>query len=302
MGKDVFSWFRMKHVLPILPVIWLLAGCEQVGDLQEEVFGEEIPEETPPPVDPPPEAPPPKQEIAPPEPERPPPVKPKPVIPPKPAGPVQPKASPELLRLVNNWRAIPASAFPRQVTVKREVKLVLRNTSGNSVGGSTYPPGSKLFAFEQVGNFLSVGPSVSSHMRTMVGLDETDLKMVLIYAYEMARYRRAQIASAPSPPSVPVAPVRTYVPPRPRSPTVARPAPASPRPLSASPRPVSGAKPTPKAKPTPRPGRQPRKSKENAPLFEDLPEPKDLGHGKWCVCKNCRTGRGAGKGGVLYPD
>jgi hypothetical protein len=39
-------------------------------------------------------------------------------------------------------------------------------------------------------------------------------------------------------------------------------------------------------------------------LFEDVPEAKAVNpdHGKWCVCRDCRTRRGAGRGGVLYPD
>ena len=295
-----FRGIHMKRVSIVLAAASLLAGCE---DLQDQMFGEAVTDEPPPEQSPEtpspefepspelaerPESPPPAVPLPPTPPVSPPPAPP-PVQPPvPPTGPLQPVAAPELLAYVDNWRAIPKTLFPRQLTVNRQVQFVLRDRTGNSIGGSTYPSGSKLIAFEQVGGMVSVGPSETSPMRTLVGLAETDLKMVLIYAYEMAKYHRAQIASAHPPRPVPVAPVgETSVPPSPRPPVVNRP--------------VSGAKPTPKANPTPRPGRQP-KPKRNDSLFEDLPEPKDLGHGKWCVCKNCRSRRGAGRGGVLYPD
>jgi hypothetical protein len=282
---------NMKHGIWVFFFAWLLAGCEQMDDLNGQIFGDEVeaPEksdapQTDPPVDAPPESPSPGNEVV----NRPtskPPVtpKPRPPAPPKPTGPVRPQASAELLKIVNNWRAIPASAFPRQVTLAQPVDFVLRNASGNRVGGSTHPVGSKVFAFEQVGDHLSVGPSASSPMRSMVKLDQTDLKMVLTYAFAMAKHRQANVAMTPP------RPVRTVI----TRPSV-RPTP-QPRPTTNKPRPTTN-KPKPSTnKPRPtttRPGQKPSKGKApEGGLFDDLPEPKDLGHGKWCVCSDCRKRR-----------
>ncbi|MFP6899552.1 MAG: hypothetical protein VCA36_01330 [Opitutales bacterium] len=272
----------MKRGFSILTALCLLAGCQQVDDIQDQMFGKEISQEDPPPEDPETNAPETESnpEISPSpldeqignEPEKP---APKP-IPPVPAGPIQPKETPELLRIVNNWRAIPYSAFPRQVSVNRPVNFIVRDASGNKVGGASFPPGSKVVAFEQVGPMISVGPSPSSPMRTMVGINDTDLKQVLIYAYELTKRRQTEVS---------------MVRPRQRPPTIIR-RPTSPRrPPSASVSPPP-AKPTPK--PTTKPTRNPKKDKVS-PLFEDVPEPRDLGHGKWCVCRDCRIRRGIGR-------
>jgi len=40
------------------------------------------------------------------------------------------------------------------------------------------------------------------------------------------------------------------------------------------------------------------KTKPSAPLFEDLPSPGDYGHGKFCICSDCRTKRLAQTGSI----
>ena len=37
---------------------------------------------------------------------------------------------------------------------------------------------------------------------------------------------------------------------------------------------------------------------EQEPLFEDLPIPGDYGHGKFCICKDCREKRLAATGSM----
>ena len=287
-----FLSFLMFRAISILFVAGLLSGCEQLDGL---VFGgttpekSAVPEETTP-ENAAPEEPLPEREIAekpaptlPEQPVRPKPGKPErptppaPVKPQPPSRPVQPTASAELLRIVNNWQGIPDSAFPRQVALVRPLSIGFRDSSGNSTGTTTYPAGHKLFACDQVGNYVHLAPSKSSSLRALVGLDHTNLKQVLIYAYEMTKLRQSQLAMTGSP--IAVSPR-----PRPNKPST------KPRPTTSG----SGAKPTPKPRPTPRPGKKP--SKPNAKdaenfLFDDLPEPKDFGHGQWCVCRDCRKRR-----------
>ena len=38
--------------------------------------------------------------------------------------------------------------------------------------------------------------------------------------------------------------------------------------------------------------------KKSTPLFEDLPTPGDYGHGKFCICSDCRTKRLAQTGSI----
>ena len=40
------------------------------------------------------------------------------------------------------------------------------------------------------------------------------------------------------------------------------------------------------------------KTKASTPLFEDLPSPGDYGHGKFCICSDCRTKRLAQTGSI----
>ena len=40
------------------------------------------------------------------------------------------------------------------------------------------------------------------------------------------------------------------------------------------------------------------KAKPSTPLFEDLPSPGDYGHGKFCICSDCRTKRLAQTGSI----
>ena len=295
-----FCGSLMKRVALIFLAASLLAGCEQVDGLKDQMFGEEVPEQAPAekPAEPAPELPELPELPVVPLPPDPVPEPPTPKPPdPEPTGPIQPKPSRELLRIVSNWRAIPHSAFPRKVSMSRPLDFVVRDSSGNRVGGVSAPAGAQIVAFEQVGNMLSVGPNLSSPLRTLVGMDETDLKLVLTYAYELNKIRRGGVTMTSSPrPSVGTIPGR---------PSTTRPStrPANnPKPTS---RPTPRPKPTPKPKPTPRPGKTTSpKDKEYAPLFQDVPEAKAVNpaHGKWCVCRDCRTRRGKGRGGVLYPN
>jgi hypothetical protein len=41
-----------------------------------------------------------------------------------------------------------------------------------------------------------------------------------------------------------------------------------------------------------------KKNKEDVSLFDDLPIPGDFGHGKFCICKDCREKRLAATGSM----
>ena len=54
---------------------------------------------------------------------------------------------------VGNWKAIPPSAFPRQITISKPVKVVL----AGGVGSTTIPASASVFALDSRGGILTVG-------------------------------------------------------------------------------------------------------------------------------------------------
>ncbi len=80
--------------------------------------------------------------------------------------------------LVKNWTAIPKSAFPRPVSLKKDVEFVM------SVGKSKVTAGGTALAIAQEGTTLIVAPTQTSPARAKVDIDETNLKTVLTDVYE----------------------------------------------------------------------------------------------------------------------
>lgn len=129
---------------------------------------------------------------------------PKPVMePPKPApAPMVPKfeppkpkpgefVAPEFPTIdvaTQNWQAIPKSAFPRQVKLKRDLDLQMK--IGNSTAATKVKAGGAIVAVGQEGTDILVSPTETSPMRGKVTLDDTDLKDVLTDIYERWKVAR----------------------------------------------------------------------------------------------------------------
>lgn len=151
----------------------------------------------------------PKPKVAPPQPAN---VKPKPEPMPEapkpapvPAMPEAPKPEPPKPKegefvapefppidvVVQNWTAIPKSAFPRPVKMKKDLDLKMK--IGNSSASTKIKAGGQIVAMSQDGLTLVVAPTETSPMRGKVNIDDTDLKQVLTDVYE--RWKVARLAT-----------------------------------------------------------------------------------------------------------
>jgi hypothetical protein len=81
-----------------------------------------------------------------------------------------------------NWTILPKTAFPRQVTMKRDLQLSMK--IGNNTASTQVKAGGKMYAVGQDGANILVSPSDTSPMRGAVALEDTDLKEVLTQGYE----------------------------------------------------------------------------------------------------------------------
>lgn len=91
--------------------------------------------------------------------------------------------------LVGGWKKIPASAFPRQVTLK--VPATLQLTGG--VGTSTLEAGRKVYALAGTPEGgLVVAPSQDAVMRGTVPMEATDFQAVLGAVYEEFKSRKQE--------------------------------------------------------------------------------------------------------------
>ena len=99
-------------------------------------------------------------------------------------------------------------------------------------------------------------------MRATIAMDDTDFKDGVAYLFEMRKRQREDYAKrkAMKEQTALVAKANSSQEPKIKSPT-------SPKPSSSS-------------------------------LFEDLPSPGDFGHGKFCICSDCRTKRLAQTGSI----
>ncbi len=136
------------------------------------------------------------------------------------------------------------------------------SSSGQLMGSSPVQSGREVVAVRLKGRTLTVSPSVGARMYAQIDIDKTDFKQGVAYLFEMrkaatARYqkekeRRARDKDFAQQGSLPK---------------------PSTRPGTASSKTGSG-----------------NQSSGNS-LFEDLPQPGDFGHGKFCICGDCRAKR-----------
>ncbi|MES2738456.1 MAG: hypothetical protein V4672_19200 [Verrucomicrobiota bacterium] len=89
-----------------------------------------------------------------------------------------------------NWAAIPKSAFPRQVKLKKDLNLQMK--IGNSSASTQVKAGGTIVAVGQEGMEILVSPTETSPMRGKVGMDDTDLKEVLTDIYERWKVARTE--------------------------------------------------------------------------------------------------------------
>lgn len=108
---------------------------------------------------------------------------------PKP-GEFVPPEYPPLEVAVQNWNAIPPSAFPRQVTLKRDLTLQMK--IGNNTASTQVKAGGQIVAVGQEGTDLLVSPTDTSPMRGKVALDDTNLKEILSEVYEKWKVARTE--------------------------------------------------------------------------------------------------------------
>jgi|TARA_B110000116_G_scaffold237135_1_gene223176 hypothetical protein len=88
--------------------------------------------------------------------------------------------------LVGNWKKIPNSAFPRQVTVKVKAKYIF----AGGAGSSTIPAGRKTTALSFSGDQLVIAPSSQSKIRGGISINDTDYKEILGAEYEKYKNRK----------------------------------------------------------------------------------------------------------------
>jgi hypothetical protein len=195
-----------------------------------------------------------------------------PVLPPSPVpvapeGPQSPAFTEELLASVKKWTAVPPSVFPLSgVTLKQPLNFEIKTPSGQVIGSFPRAAGDEVVALALVGNQLHVSPAKTSKQRNVLSVDETDFKTCVAYLFEVRKRQReayetelARRASAPS----------------------------------SQPSPTSNLRPSPSLVNKPSSARPHKPPSGRGTLFEDIPPPMDFGHGKFCICGDCRRQRKA---------
>ena len=182
----------------------------------------------------------------------------------EPAKPEKAPFTPELIAAVKNWNAIPRSVFPLPaVTIKKDIKFTAYSQTGQPIASSVHPAGKEVIALAHNGNMLTVAPSKRGTMRGTISMDETDFKDGVAYLFVLRKLQREAYAAKKAKEMELIA----------KTPSVTRPKPSSPAPIKTQ-------------------------KKEQKSLFEDLPSPGDYGHGKFCICSDCRTKRLAQTGSI----
>lgn len=115
---------------------------------------------------------------------------PKPEAPKPKPGEFVPPEYPPLEVAVQNWTAIPASAFPRQVKMKKDLTLQMK--IGSNTASTQVKEGGQIVAVGQNGTNLIVSPTETSPMRGQVAIDDTNLKEILTDVYEKWKVARTE--------------------------------------------------------------------------------------------------------------
>ena len=179
-------------------------------------------------------------------------------VPVAPEGPQAPAFTEELLASVKNWTKIPPSVFPLSgVTLKQPLNFEIKTPSGQVIGRFPRAAGEEVVALALVGNQLHVSPAKTSNQRNVLSVDETDFKTCVAYLFEVRKRQRKAHATE-------LALRRERKTSQTASTSVGRANPST---------------------------REPQELPERGTLFEDIPPPMDFGHGKFCICGDCRQKR-----------
>lgn len=101
---------------------------------------------------------------------------------------------PPVDEVTQNWAVVPKGFFstPKQVTMKKDLELKMQ--MGKATAATTFKSGTKIFVMGQEGTNLIVGASAGSPMRGLVGMDDTDFKVVFTAAYEQVKVAQTENA------------------------------------------------------------------------------------------------------------
>jgi hypothetical protein len=190
---------------------------------------------------------------------------------PEASKPQMPTFSKELLAAVKNWNDVSPKVFPLQsVKVMQDLTFKLYSSSGQLMGSASVSSGKEVVAVALKGRNLYVSPSVGSKMTAPIDIDQTDFKQGVAYLFELRKFERVryeqQLKNRPVAQRNSSSPTRTV--------------PNRTKPNERTPK-----------------GRTPKGSNDNS-LFMDLPIPGDYGHGKFCICGDCRKKRLAQTGSL----
>lgn len=94
----------------------------------------------------------------------------------------KPPVFPPIEEVVKGWKEIPKKAFPREVTVLRDVEFAA--SSNGKEFHSKVASGGTVHALDQVGNNLITAPAPASQLRAEIALSDTNLKQLLTDGYE----------------------------------------------------------------------------------------------------------------------
>ena len=182
--------------------------------------------------------------------------------------PQQPGFSRELLAAVKNWTKVSPHVFPlKSVRINHELNFKVYTKSGQEVGSSFMPKGSEVVAIGLQGTTLTVSPSIGARMFAKINIEQTDFKQGVAYLFELRKWQRRRQQELLANQAL----ARKNSPSRPTGSL------ASTRPAT---KPAQSG------------------SKSDNSLFEDLPQPGDYGHGKFCICGDCRKKRLAQTGSL----
>ncbi len=90
--------------------------------------------------------------------------------------------------LTKNWTVLPPTAFPRQVRLRKPVKISMER------GSSTLPAGSTAFAIGSQANILIIAPGETSQARGQISAHDTDLPAQIHESYE--RWKKGRVEAA----------------------------------------------------------------------------------------------------------
>ena len=115
--------------------------------------------------------------------------------PPPPPPPPKPKADEfvpptfaPIEEVTKNWTMVSKSVFPRQVKISKDIEVK------SQIGATKIAAGGMAYAISQDGADLIMAPSPESPFRGRLGLDDTNIKEIVIAAYEGYKTRTIEAA------------------------------------------------------------------------------------------------------------